>query len=91
MENKKGPEFRVGKDTDPKALATAIFSNLKNIDRLELKCIGVPAVNQAIKSVIIARGYSIPVGFDITVKPYFEMLNIQGEEKTSIGMILEKV
>ena len=91
MEKEKGPEFRVRKDTDAKSLASAIFANLKNLDKLELKCLGVPAVNQAIKAVITARGLSTPAGFDIVIKPYFDMVSIAGEEKRAIGRILEKI
>ena len=91
MEAKNIPEFRVGKDTDIKKLASAIYANIKNVDKLELKCIGVPAVNQAIKAVISARGLAIPSGFDIIIRPYFDIVSIQGEEKTAVGMILEKV
>lgn len=91
MEVKNIPEFRVGKDTDIKKLAAAIYANIKNVDKLELKCVGVPAVNQAIKAVIAARGLSAPSGFDIIIKPYFDVLSIQGEEKTAVGMILEKI
>ena len=91
MEAKNIPEFRVGKDTDIKKLAAAIYANIKNVDKLELKCIGVPAVNQAIKAIISARGLATPSGFDIIVKPYFDMLSIQGEEKTAVGLILEKI
>lgn len=91
MEAKNIPEFRVGKDTDIKKLASAIYANIKNVDKLELKCIGVPAVNQAIKAVISARGLATPSGFDIIIRPYFDILSIQGEEKTAVGMILEKL
>lgn len=91
MEVKEMPEFRVKKDTDPKSLASAIYANIKNVNKIELKCVGVPAVNQAIKAVIICRGLSAPSGFDIIIKPYFDMLSIQGEEKTAVGMILEKI
>lgn len=87
----KGPEFRVRKDTDIKNLASAIYANIKNVEHLELKCVGVSAVNQAIKAVIIARGLSAPSGFDIIIKPYFDMLSIEGEEKTAVGMILERI
>ena len=55
METKSIPEFRVKKDTDIKNLASAIYANIKNTNKLELKCVGVPAVNQAIKAVITAR------------------------------------
>lgn len=91
MEIKNIPEFRVKKDTDTKNLASAIFANIKNTESIELKCIGVPAVNQAVKAVIIARGLSAPSGFDIIIKPHFEIISIEGEEKTSVSMILEKV
>lgn len=91
METKNIPEFRVKKDTDTKNLASAIFANIKNTESIELKCIGVPAVNQAVKAVIIARGLSAPSGFDIIIKPFFNIISIEGEEKTSISMILEKV
>lgn len=91
MENIKVPEFRVKKDTEVKSLATAIFSNITNTNKIELKCIGVPAVNQAIKAVITARGLSAPAGFDIIIKPYFESVIIEGEEKTAISMLLEKM
>jgi stage V sporulation protein SpoVS len=91
MEAKNIPEFRVKKDTDVKNLSAAIFANIKNVDKIELKCIGVPAVNQAVKAVITARGLATPAGFDIVIKPYFDILSIQGEEKTAVGMILEKI
>jgi len=91
MEGKSVPEFRVKKDTDVKDLASAIFANIKNTGSIELKCIGVPSVNQAIKSVIVARGLSAPIGFDIIIKPYFDSASINGEEKTVINMILEKI
>lgn len=87
----KGPEFRVRKDTDIKNLASAIYANIKNVEHLELKCVGVSAVNQAVKAVIIARGLAAPSGFDIIIKPYFDMLSIEGEEKTAVGMILERI
>jgi len=91
MEKQNIPEFRVRKDTDIKNLASAIYSNIKNVDKIELKCIGVPSVNQAIKAIITARGFSAPSGFDIIVKPHFDMISIDGEEKTAISLILEKV
>lgn len=39
-------EFRVKKDTDIKALAFAIYTNIKNVNKIKLECIGVCAVNQ---------------------------------------------
>lgn len=90
METANIVEFRVAKDTDVKKLASAIFSNLQNIDELKLTCIGVPSVNQAIKSIITARGYSVPTGFDIVITPSFNTVVIDQEEKTCIVLLLEK-
>lgn len=39
MEKLVGPEFRVSKNTDINSLSSAIFTNMKNIEKLELKCI----------------------------------------------------
>lgn len=89
--NTNYPEFRVKKDTDTKSLATAIFANIKNSNRIELKCIGIPSISQAIKAIIIARGLSAPTGFDIIIKPHFDMITIEGAEKTAIGLVLEKI
>ena len=83
--------FCVFLDTDTKKLASAIYSNLRNMDSLTLSCLGVPAVNQAVKAVITARSSSISNGFDIILIPFFSEVNISGEEKTSINMMLKKV
>ena len=82
--------FRVAKDTDTKKLASAIYSNLRNTDSITLSCLGVPAVNQAVKAVITARSSSIRNGFDISSYPHFSEVNISGEEKTSISIVLKK-
>ena len=81
--------FRVAKETDTKKLASAIFSNLKNTDTLTLSCLGVPAVNQAIKSICIARGFLAPSGQNLIVIPAFSDILIEGEEKTAIKLIVE--
>ncbi len=82
--------FRVSKDTDTKKLAAAIYSNLKNTDNIVLSCIGVPAVNQAIKAIITARSSSVCNGFEIASYPHFSEAIIEGEEKTSISIVLKK-
>lgn len=82
--------FRVAKYTDTKKLASAIFSNLRNTNNITLSCVGVPAVNQAIKAIIAARSFSIGNGFDISSYPHFAEVSIEGEEKTSISIVLKK-
>lgn len=91
MEKNIGPEFRVGKNTNINSLSSAIYTNMKNIEKLELKCIGAAALNQAIKAVATARGISSSCGFDLVIRPNFEEVTIQGEEKTSINLVVIKV
>ena len=91
MKNNRGPEFRVSKNTEVNNLASAIFTNMKNLEQLELKCIGAASMNQAMKAIATARGMSAAVGFDLICRPYFDEVVIQGEEKTAINIIIEKV
>lgn len=87
----RGPEFRVSKNTEVNNLASAIFTNMKNLEQLELKCIGAASMNQAMKAIATARGMSASIGFDLMCRPYFDEVVIQGEEKTAINIIIEKI
>lgn len=49
MEKIIGPEFRVGKNTDVNKLSSAIFTNMKNVEKLELKCIGARSFKSSYK------------------------------------------
>lgn len=49
MEKVIGPEFRVGKNTDVNKLSSAIFTNMKNVEKLELKCIGARSIKPSYK------------------------------------------
>jgi len=91
MEKVIGPEFRVGKNTDVNKLSSAIFTNMKNVEKLELKLIGAGALNQAIKSIAAARGISGSCGFDLVIRPSFQEISIQSEEKTAINLTIIKV
>ena len=47
------------------------------------------ALNQAIKSVAIARGYVAPTGKNLVCIPAFSDITIEGEERTAIKLIIE--
>ena len=47
------------------------------------------AANQAIKSVAIARGYLAPMGIDLICTPSFASVEINGEARTAIRLIVE--
>lgn len=91
MENIIVPEFRVGNKTNVNKLASAIFANMKNIERLKLKCVGAGSLNQAIKAIIAARGILGSSDFDLVIRPSFQEITIKSEEKTAIDLIIVKV
>ena len=85
-------EFRVRKDTEPKKLASAIFSTIKNNKSLELSCLGVAPVNQAIKAYIDAKALAIQTGLHLTIDPIFRnaVIDSDNTEKTLIVFVISK-
>ena len=54
-----------------------------------MQAIGAGALNQAIKSIAIARGFVAPTGKNLVVIPAFTNILIDNEEKTAIKLIVE--
>jgi len=55
----------------------------------EIQAIGAGALNQAVKAVAIARGFVAPSGLDLVCIPAFADVQIEGEERTAIKLIVE--
>jgi len=53
-----------------------------------LQTIGAGALNQAIKAVAIARGFVAPGGIDLVCIPAFVSIEIAGEERTAIKLLV---
>ena len=71
------------------AVAGAIAGVIRGSGRAEVQSIGAGAVNQAIKAVAIARGYLALEGLDIICIPMFAEVDIEGQERTAIKMLVE--
>ncbi len=76
--------LKVSSNSQPKSVAGAIAAILRSNQEVEIQTIGAGAVNQAVKSVAIARGYVAPNGIDLVCVPAFSQSEIEGEIKTSI-------
>jgi len=50
--------------------------------------VGAGAVNQAVKAVAIARGFVAPNGMDLVCVPAFAEIEIDGEERTAIKLLI---
>lgn len=71
------------------AVAGAIAGVIREVGRAEVQAIGAGAVNQAIKAVAIARGYLSLEGKDIVCIPAFTEVDIEGQERTAVKMVVE--
>ena len=82
--------LKVSATSQPKAVAGAIAAILRGGKNVEVQVIGAGAVNQAVKSIAVARGYVAPNGIDLITIPAFFQIEVNGEIKTSIKFIIEK-
>ncbi len=82
--------IKVSSKSVPQKVAGAI-SNLfrDNNEEVVVSAIGAGALNQAIKAVIIARGFLAPAGINIVLVPAFSDISIDGEERTAIKLTLK--
>lgn len=82
--------LKVSANSQPKSVAGAIAAIVRNNQPVEMQTIGAGAVNQAVKSIAIARGYVAPNGIELVTIPAFSQLEVDGEIKTSIKFVVEK-
>ena len=71
------------------AVAGAIAGVVREHGRAEVQAIGAGAVNQAIKAAAIARGYLALDGIDVICIPAFTEVDIDGQERTAVRLVVE--
>lgn len=81
--------LKVSAQSSPKSVAGALAAVLRDRGSAELQAVGAGAVNQAVKSIAIARGFVAPNGVDLITIPAFAEIVIEGEERTAIRFIVE--
>ena len=81
--------LKVSAKSNPNSVAGALAGVLRETKSAEMQAIGAGAINQAIKSIAIARGFVAPHGVDLICIPAFTDINIDGEERTAIKLIVE--
>ena len=81
--------LKVSSKSNPNSVAGALAGVLREKESAEIQAIGAGALNQAIKSVAIARGFVAPSGMDLVCVPAFTDIEIDGEQKTAIKLIIE--
>lgn len=80
--------LRVSAKSNPNSVAGALAGVLRERGTAEIQAIGAGALNQAIKAVAIARGFVAPSGMDLVCVPAFVDIEIDGEERTAIKLVV---
>ena len=81
--------LKVGTKSNPNSVAGALANLFREKGNVEIQAIGAGALNQAIKAIAIARGFVAPSGKNLVIIPAFSDIQIDGEEKTAIKLIVE--
>jgi len=67
-----------------KKLSNAILQVFYKHKAAKLRCVGAAAINNAVKSFIIAKGEAQKRGDNLIMDPSFTTVNFHGDEKTGI-------
>ncbi len=80
--------LKVSAKSNPNSVAGALAGALREQGKAEIQTIGAGALNQAVKAVAIARGFVAPSGMDLVCIPAFIDIQIDGEERTAIKLLI---
>ena len=81
--------IKVSSKSNPNSVAGALANVFREKSSVEMQAIGAGALNQAVKAIAIARGFVAPGGIDLVSVPAFTDIEIEGEERTAIKLIVE--
>jgi stage V sporulation protein S len=70
-EHKDDQVLRVSAGSNPQAVASAIAHSIYETRACKIRAVGAGAINQAVKAIAIARGYTAPRGMDLICIPGF--------------------
>ncbi|MBQ8299488.1 MAG: stage V sporulation protein S [Clostridia bacterium] len=85
--------LKVASSSNPSSIGGVIANTLleKEENKLEIQCIGAGALNQAIKGIAIARGFLAPAGKEIVCIPSFTTVQINGESRTGLKLVIKEI
>ena len=81
--------LKVSTKSNPNSVAGALAAIIKEKNIVEVQAVGAGAINQAVKAIAIARGFVAPSGRDIICVPAFTDIEIDGDERTAIKLIVQ--
>lgn len=81
--------LKVSAKSVPKAVAGAIAAVIRQGQDVQTVAIGASAVNQSVKSIVVARRYLTPEGIELVCVPDFDEIEINGSKKTTVKFTIE--
>lgn len=81
--------LKVSSTSNPNSVAGALAGTIRENGSAEIQVIGAGPLNQAMKAVAIARGFLAPGGIDLVCVPAFIDIDVNGETRTAIKLIVE--
>ena len=81
--------IKVSSKSNPNSVAGALANVFREKSSVEMQAIGAGALNQAIKAIAIARGFVAPSGKNLVCIPAFAEVQVEGEERTGMMLIVE--
>ncbi len=81
--------LKVSSKSNPNSCAGAMAGVIRQNGSVEVQVVGAGALNQAVKAIAIARGYLAPSGVDLVCVPAFTDIEINGEGRTAIRLLVE--
>lgn len=71
------------------AVAGAIAGVMREHKHVDVQAIGAGAVNQAVKALVLAKGYLAEDGIEIMCAPEFVDVDIDGKVRTAIKLVVD--
>ncbi|MGC1377108.1 MAG: stage V sporulation protein S [Anaerolineales bacterium] len=81
--------IKVSATSRTSAVAGAIAGVVREHQKAEVQAIGAGAVNQAVKALVLAKGYLEGDGINVVCLPEFVEVDIDGKVRTAIKLIVE--
>ncbi len=81
--------IKVSANSRTSAVAGAIAGVVREHKRAEVQAIGAGAVNQAVKALVLAKGYLEGDGIHVICVPEFVDVDIDGKVRTAIKLVVE--
>lgn len=81
-------QIRVSSKSEASKVAGAISKSIIEGNKVEVQAIGAGAVNQAVKAIVIARGFVAPNGINLSCIPAFTNVSVENEDRSALKFIL---